>query len=282
MLKLGVFASDPYLSRPHLYEPVAADYELDIAPDWKTWSPERLLARCRGVDVILTGRGSPRLPDALVEDRGRLKYLLHLHGTIRHLVSRRHIEAGLVVTNWGDEIAGVAEGALALLLCQLKQIVTLNAFAKGGPDERIYQAFPATLSGRDVGLYGFGPIGRHMARMLEPLGARLAIYDPYASDVPPHIRRCESLRELFATCQAVSIHCGLNDQTRHSVTAELLALLPQGGIVVNTARGAIVDERALAEAVRSGRIVAGIDVIEDERNWPASPLAPLKIGRAHV
>jgi phosphoglycerate dehydrogenase-like enzyme len=104
----------------------------------------------------------------------------------------------------------------------------------------------------------------------------VAVYDPYAKELPADIRRCATLRELFATCQIISIHCGLNDQTQDSVTRELLELLPQGGIVINTARGAIVDEAALAELVAAGRLLVGTDVIREEGHgkWPQSPLAP--------
>jgi glycerate dehydrogenase len=127
-----------------------------------------------------------------------------------------------------------------------------------------------------VGLYGYGPIGRHMGRMLQAFGARVSIYDPYARDVPAGVLQCATLRELFGTSVAVSIHCGLNDATKGSVTRELLDLLPQGGVLVNTARGAIVVEEDLAAALKAGRIVAGIDVIADEHGadaWQRSALA---------
>ena len=274
MIALGVLAGDEYLKDPQTRAQIGEGYEVHDFSAWRSWDRATLIEKCRSVEVILTGRASPTLPMELAEDLGRLRWLLHLHGTIRHLVDKKLIEKGLVVTNWGDSVAGVAEGAMALLLCQLKQLVTLNRFVHGEPDARAWQAFAPTLNKLDVGLYGYGPIGRHMARMLEPFGARIAIYDPYARDVPAHIRVCSSLRELFATCPVISIHCGLNDQTRNSVTADLLALLPQGGIVINTARGGIVDEEALAKELAANRLLAGIDVIQNEKDWRGSPLAP--------
>jgi phosphoglycerate dehydrogenase-like enzyme len=275
MTPLGVFAEDRVFQIEENLSPLRERYDVRVFADWRSWSSATLLENLRSVEVAVTGRKSPRLPEELANDFGRLRWLCHLHGTIRHLASKRLLEAGLIVTNWGDEVYGVAEGALTLLLCQLKQVVTLNAFTKGGSDERVWQAFRCTLRGLKVGLYGFGPIGRHMARLLEALGADVAIHDPYATNVPAGIRRCASLRELFSTCQAVSIHCGLNDQTRFSVTRELLDLLPQGGIVVNTARGDVVDETALAGLVAEGKLLAGVDVIHDEGNWAGSHLAKL-------
>jgi phosphoglycerate dehydrogenase-like enzyme len=275
MIPLAILAADDWLHHPRVLEELGRDFDVHDFGGWRAWDEPTLAAKCRSVEIALTSRRSPKLPAALAGDFGRLRWLCHCHGTIRHLADRSLLEAGLLVTNWGDHVAGVAEGAMALLLCQLKQLVTLGAHVKGGADERVWQEFDGTLEGLAVGLYGFGPIGRHMARMLAPFGARIAVYDPYAAALPAGVRRCATLRELFATCQAVSIHCGLNDQTRDSVGGELLDLLPQGAVVVNTARGHVVDEAALAERVAAGRLLAGIDVIRDERNWPASPLAPL-------
>ncbi len=235
MINLGILASDDLFNDPGVRRQLA-DFDVHDFADWRGYDPATLLEKIRSVEIVLTGRQSPRLPPQLAKDFGNLRWHCHLFGSVRHLLDKQVVEAGLIVTNWGDQVAEVAEGAMALLLCQLKQLVTLNTFTRGGNDERIYQTFPCTLDGRDVGLYGYGPIGRHMARMLQPFGAKIAVYDPYAHDLPSHIRRCGSLRELFATCQIISLHCGLNDQTRGSVTRELLSLLPQGGIVINTAR----------------------------------------------
>ncbi|TVR16084.1 MAG: hypothetical protein EA401_01920 [Planctomycetota bacterium] len=252
-----------------------APHQVDWLDGCCNWDTNTLTSTIRQYDAIVTARQSPALPDSLRDDLGRLRLLAHCHGTIKHLVSRPHIEAGLMVSNWGDQVAGVAESALSLLLSCLKQLSALNAFVRNDwkDDQRIPAAFPATLSKRDVGLYGFGPIGRHMARMLQPLGPHIAIYDPYATDVPEDFHVCGSLRELFSRCQCISIHCGLNAATEGSVNRELLELLPQGGIVINTARGPIIVEEDLAALVQEGRLRAGIDVINDERNWPTSPLA---------
>jgi phosphoglycerate dehydrogenase-like enzyme len=276
-IPLGILAADDQFRAPKILAQLTAHFEVHDFADWRSYDPRTLVEKCRSVEIVLTGRSSPPLPRSLAKDFGRLRWLCHWHGTIRHLCDKKLVEAGLLVTNWGDAVDGIAEGAMALLLCQLKQLPALDALTKRqATDERIYQMFPCTLKGRDVGLYGFGPIGQHMARMLMPFGARVAIHDPYAKNVPRQIRRCETLRELFATCQIISIHCGLNKQTQDSVGRELLDLLPQGGIVINTARGGIVDEAALAEFVKQGRLLAGVDVIRDEGKWAQSPLAPFR------
>lgn len=252
--------------------------------DCREWSAGELADQCREVDVVVTGRSSPRLPDALADDFGRLKLLAHCHGTIKHLVSVDLIEAGLQVSNWGDNVYGVAEGALALLYGCLKQIPNMDAFIKRdwSGDERIGLTYAATLVERDVGLYGFGPIGRHMARILNALGATVYVYDKFATDLPGDVIPVGSLKELCDRCQIISIHCGLNDGTKGSVNADCLARLPDGGIVINTARGPIIDEDALAAELNAGRLLAGLDVIAHEKRWAQSILNhPLAIFSGH-
>ncbi len=278
MKKLGILAADEHLRDKALWAALAGEYEVLDYSAWPTWDEATLLARLREVEVLVTGRKSPQLPAGLAGNFGHLKWVAHLHGTIRHLVAKPLIEAGLIVTNWGDAVKGVAEGAMALLFACLKQLPAMDHWSRTGEDRRTPRAFADTLSNADVGLYGFGPIGRHMGRMLEAFGATVAVYDPHATDLPPHVRRCATLRELFSTCAILSIHCGLNEATAGSVTRELLMLLPQGGILINTARGGIVVEEDLAAVVADGRIWAGIDVIADEHGanaWERTPLAKL-------
>jgi phosphoglycerate dehydrogenase-like enzyme len=275
MKSVGVLCKDEFFHDDTLKQ-LGAQFEVHDFRAWDGFDQQTLLKNAQSVEILLTGWGSPKLPLELAQDRGKLRYICHTRGSIRHVVPKELIVAGVTVTNWGENwIDVIAEGAMALLFCMLKQLPVLDAWTKGGPDRRIHQAYRCTLKGRDVGLYGFGPIGRHMARMLQVFGAKIAIYDPYAKNVPPHIRRCETLKELFSTCQIISIHCGLNDETRDSVTRELLELLPQGGILINTARGKIVQEEPLAEFVAAGKLLAGLDVCQRESDWPSGPLAKL-------
>lgn len=274
-IPLGILAKDRLFQFPQNLAPLEPYYDIIDLSDWPSYDELTLLQRCRSVEVLVTGRESTGLPHGLVTNFGRLRYLCHLYGSLSGLVGQSHLDAGLLVTNWGDHVESIAEGAMALLLCQLKQVVTLDAHLKGNSDARIYQAYLPHLRGLNVGLYGFGPIGRHMARLFEAFGPILHVFDPHASELPPSINRCASLHELFSRCEIISIHCGLNAATEYSVSDDLLMLLPQGGIVINTARGRIIDEEALAAHVAAGHLLAGCDVISDETDWQHSPLSPL-------
>ncbi len=250
-------------------------YTVHDFSDWRSWPHQQLLEKMRSVHVVMTGRKSPKFPSELIEARGKLQWHCHFHGSVRYLVSREHIEAGLTVTNWGCSMRPVAEGAVALLLATIKQIKQADLYSQTGQDRRFWQGYFPSLPHMRTGLYGLGPIGRNVAEMLLALGARLSYYDPYAEDVPETIRRCDSLAELFESSDAVVVVCGLNDQTRGTVDKTMLEKLPRAAALINVARGPVVVEQDLADLVAQGRILAGCDVICDESDWPASPLAGL-------
>ncbi len=277
MITLLLLTAEDHIHDPSNLQAIPDGYDVRDGRDWRDWTHGKLLAACREAEVIVTGRSSPRLPDELIEDPGRLKWVCHLYGTVRHLLRREHIETGITLSNWGDTIRPVAEGTLALLMCQIRQIPGLDRFSRTDEiDQCIPQSYNVELRGMRVGLFGCGPIGRQLAGMLVALGAKLAIYDPHMDSPPPgDVRVCDTLEDLFSSVPAVCVMCGLNDQTRNSVTRDLLERLPQGGVLINTARGEIVDEDALAELVSAGRLLAGCDVVRNEGNWPGSPLAGL-------
>lgn len=244
---------------------------LQLAAQTSAWSEARMLAACRGADVLLTGWGSRPLPAALAEDPGQLRYVCHLTGTLRDIVPVEVVRSSIPVTNWGDAPAGpVAETALTLLLACLKNVRPhIECKLSGGWVEPSIAAGLGSMEGLRVGLYGFGFIARRFARLAAAMGAVLLVFDPRAEGVPDGICRVGSLEELFAACDAVSIHAPLTEETRGTVTAGHLARLPEGGIVVNTARGAILEEKALFAELARGRLRAGLDVLSTDE----SPLA---------
>ena len=237
-------------------------FEVVDMRDWRDRSAE-LAARCRAVDILVTGKHSPTLPACLGDDPGRLRYICHTRGVVKAYFPRGLLEAGVVLTNWGDAASGVADLALALLLAQLHQVHLRDRLTRGGGPPLRWQSY---------GL-GFGGIGSRFARLCQGLGMAVAAYDPWAAELLSGVERVGSLDELFGGCQAVSIHAGLSDSTRGSVGRAQLARLCDGGIVINTARGPILDESALAAEVATGRLLAACDVIADESAWTASPLA---------
>ncbi|GAK33190.1 hypothetical protein JCM17846_19800 [Iodidimonas nitroreducens] len=133
------------------------------------------------------------------------------------------------------------------------------------------QMIGAELSGRTLGLVGFGSIAREVARRARIMGMRLAIYDPYldaddpalAADLAGVVRL--DLADMLAEADVLSLHVPLTEETRHLIDALALARMQPGAILINAARGGVVDEMALADALRAGRLAgAALDVFETE------------------
>jgi D-3-phosphoglycerate dehydrogenase len=175
---------------------------------------------------------------------------------------------GIAVTNVPDYCTGeVADHTLALLLAVQRRIVQLdrdvhrggwNAFA-AGPIRR--------LDGASLGLVGAGRIPRAVARRAEAFGLRVLAYDPHLSEEawPEHIERRVSLDALVEDSDFVSVHAPATPGTHHIVDERLLRRMRPHAILINTARGALVDSDALARALRDGWIAgAGLDVVEQE------------------
>jgi phosphoglycerate dehydrogenase-like enzyme len=231
---------------------------------------DALLARLREADVLLGSWGSLQIPDALALNPGRVRYLCCVTGSVRGFVSAAHVEAGLPVTNWGDTSAHpIAEGAVCLLLAVLKGLHANIASVRDGGGADTPHRGGGTLRGLNVGLYGFGVIGRRFAELVRPFGCVLRAFDPFVADFPDYVAPVSTLEELFCRSEAVSIHAGLTDATRGTVTADLLARLPRHGILINTARGDIVDQAALFRELESGRLRAGLDVLVEPERLPA-------------
>lgn len=237
-----------------------------------------VLGKIRETDVYLSGHGSICLPEALAADAGRLRYVCHLTGTVQGFVPRALFDAGLPVSNWGDAPAfHLGESCMTLLLAMLKDIPLRVRAVSNGEWGNTPGMRGGSIQGLSIGIYGYGFSGKAFHELIRPFRPRLKIFDPYVEEIPADAVRVQSLRELFEDVQAICIHAALTEQTRGSVTRELLARLPDGGIVVNTARGDIVDEEALFEELRTGRLRAGLDVLagpdwlppeHPARDWP--------------
>ncbi|MCH8474794.1 MAG: hypothetical protein LAT55_06150 [Opitutales bacterium] len=233
------------------------------------WSDDQKAEKIREADVLLTGWDAPAVPEELSENPGRLRYICHIHGEIRRLISRKIVSSPILVSNWGPAPGpGVAEGAMTMLLASLKMIPAHVTEKRAGQWQIKQKEWAGTLRNLRVGIYGMGVIGKEVVKLLTPFGSRLKGFDPYAKDWPEAVERLPSLDDLFAEVDAVVVTAGLNEETRRSVAADQLARLPNGGIVVNVARGAIIDQTALLAEVRAGRLRAGLDVLDtDGKDW---------------
>jgi phosphoglycerate dehydrogenase-like enzyme len=240
-----------------------------------------VLSLLQKTDIALSCWGSLPFPTELSEAPGCLKYCCHLTGQLKEIVPAPFFKKGFLVSNWGDAPAhGIAEGCMTLLLAVLKDLhVRIQVMRKGGweIDKKNYGG---SLERLEVGVYGLGAIGRRFVDMLRPFGCTIRIFDPYVVKLPEGCLRAENLKELFSLSQAVVIHVGLTPETTHSVNAQLLALLPDHGVIINTARAKIIDQEALFAELKKGRLRAGLDVTDPEplpENHPARQFENLLI-----
>lgn len=170
----------------------------------------------------------------------------------------------------GANAAAVAEQALALMLACAKSVPALDARMRAGHwDKATHKSLE--LHGRTVGLVGLGAIGLRFARMAAALGMNVLGYDPYAKALPDFVKPA-SLETLWRESDVISLHCPLTEENRKLLNAASLAQCKRGVIVVNTARGGLIDEDALLAAVRSGQVrAAGLDSFAVEPMVPGHP-----------
>lgn len=163
-----------------------------------------------------------------------------------------------VVAAVGANAAAVAEQALALLLACAKSVVALDARMHAGHwDKATHKSLE--LGGRTVGLVGLGAIGLRFAKMADALGMRVIGFDPFAKNLPAYVQSVD-LDTIWREADAISLHCPLTDENRGMLNATTLAQCKRGVIVVNTARGGLIDEAALLNAVRARQVMAaGLD-----------------------
>ena len=166
----------------------------------------------------------------------------------------------------------VANHAVALLLALARKINRLDRQTRSGGWD-VFRIGPVTrLAGQTVGIFGCGRIGSAVARKLSGFDVRLLGCDPYVATFPPGVQPV-AFERLLAESDYVTIHCPLTDETRHAFDAESLARMRSSAVLINTARGGVVDTRALVEALQQGDLAgAGLDVLEHEPIDPASPL----------
>lgn len=167
----------------------------------------------------------------------------------------------------GANALAVAEYVIAALLMLFRGAYQANARMIDGAWPRSDLQGRET-SGKALALVGLGGIARLVAARAAALGMRVSAFDPYLPVDDPawaEVARHESVESLLAGADAVSVHVPLTDATRHILNADSLGLLAPGAVVVNTARGGIIDDAALAAAIRTGQLAgAALDVFEDE------------------
>ncbi|GHE03262.1 hydroxyacid dehydrogenase [Streptomyces alanosinicus] len=228
-------------------------------------------------EILISGWGCPRLTAGVLDRAPRLRAVMHAAGTVKSLVSDAVWERGIVVSSAADANAGpVIAYTLALITLAARRTLTMAArYGAGWPraDDR------SGADGSTVGIVGASRIGRGVLAGLRgsDAGHRLLLTDPWVTD--EEARRLGAQRvELAELCRrsaVVSVHTPLLPETTGLLDAEMLGLVPDGGVLINTARGAVVDTEALTRECVSGRLEAYLDVTDPEPLPAGHPLLSL-------
>lgn len=244
-------------------------------------SESELLDALSGVECLFS-QASGGIAPGVYPELGRLKLVQLLSAGYDFLDIDLARANGLVVcSNGGANAIAVAEHTMLLILAVLRRLTVLDAEMRSGtarPDATTNHE----LAGRAVGLIGFGFIGKEVAKRLRGFDVDLLYYDveranPETEDALGASYR--SLPELLATADVVSLHTPLNEATHHIVNRETLSQMKPGAVLVNTARGGLVDTDALAEALADGRLMgAGLDVFSTEPPPTDHPLLAPELG----
>ena len=249
----------------------------ELAPLGEVWvsgedralAPAELHDAVRGADAVVTMLHD-RVDDAFLDAAGPgLRVVANVAVGYDNVDVEACRRRGVVVTNTpGVLVDATADLAFALLLGVTRRVREGDALLRDGTPWTWSMSFMlgTGLQGRRLGVVGFGRIGQAVARRALAFGMSVAYtarHDVTDPEAPPAVRL--PLEELLATSDVVSLHCPLTPQTRHLIDGDALRSMRPGAFLLNTSRGPVVDEAALAEALREGWIAgAGLDVFERE------------------
>lgn len=226
----------------------------------------------RDADAVLTRILD--LPVSLLETAKNLK-IISKHGVGYDNIPIEYCrEKGICVTiTPGANGLSVAEHAFTLMLTLSKNIVPVaQGYREKGFIAKTYA--PGTeVTGKTVGIIGLGKIGTIFSGLCRGFGLNVLAYDPYVHEAPDNVTLTDDLEGMLGKVDYLTLHPILTDETRKMINKERLACMKPSAILINTARGPIVDEAALIEALENGKIAAaGLDVTDPEPVSPDSPL----------
>jgi phosphoglycerate dehydrogenase-like enzyme len=269
----------PQLFPPEVLAGLRESVDVDPALVAEDFTDPRVRDTLARTEILVTGWGCPALDAAALDAAPGLRAVLHSAGSVKGFTTPEVWRRGIAVSSAATANAvPVAEYTLAMILLAGKDVL--------GARERLRteRAFPGWgyvpgigNHGRRVGVVGASRIGRRLLELLAPFDLRPALTDPYVDEARAAALGVPllPLDELLRTSDIVTLHAPATPRTRHMIGRRELALMPDGAVLINTARGALVDHEALIAELRTGRLSAILDVTTPEPLPPDSPLHDL-------
>ncbi len=240
-----------------------------------------LISLLPGADACITSWGVAPLDEEVIAAAGSLRAMAHMGSSVKRFVSTAVWRAGISVTSAGIALArDVAETTLGLMIVGRKNVWPLagNIDEGGWRDAPTWDRWRAReLNRATVGIVGASNVGRHVIRLLEAFEVEVLLYDPFVTPDEAEELGVDlvSLEELLSRSNVVSLHAPATGQTRHMLDASSLALMRDDALLINTARGDLIDEPALVAELSAGRFFAFLDVTDPEPPAADSPLRSL-------
>lgn len=247
-----------------------------VAEDLTEPRVREVLAR---TEVLITGWGCPLLDAAALDAAPRLRAVLHAAGSVKGFTTPEVFERGIAVSSAAAANAlPVAEYTLAMILLSGKDVFASRDLLRARRGFPYGDILPGIGNyGRRVGVVGASRIGRRVIELLRPHDLRVSLSDPYVDEAGAARLGVPllPLDDLLRGSDTVTLHAPDTPGTRHLIGARELALMPSGAVLINTARGALVDHDALVAELRTGRLGAVLDVTDPEPLPAGSPLFDL-------
>ncbi|MFF8418350.1 hydroxyacid dehydrogenase [Streptomyces sp. NPDC015680] len=257
----------------------ALDEVCDLAdlPALDDFTTDRARAVLADVEILVTGWGCPPLDAAALAAAPRLRAVVHTAGSVRGHITEQCWDRGIEVSSAAAANAlPVAEYTVAMILLSGKRVLERAREYRAERRRDNWLATPATVGnhGRTVGILSASLIGRRVVELLRPYDLPVLLHDPYVTDAEAAALgvRPVGLAELFAQSDVVSVHTPLLPSTRRLVDRELLTSMRPDAVLINTSRGAVVDQEALTDVLRQDRIRAILDVTDPDPLPAAHPL----------
>lgn len=233
------------------------------------------------IEILITSWGCPRIDAEAIDRMPRLKLIAHLAGSVKGFLDDSVWRRGILVTNAvAANAVPVAEYTLAAILFANKRVFQLHDFYRVHRENRApwsKEAPNVGNYGKTIGIIGASHVGRLVMEHLRRFDFKVLLYDPYVTPLATRDMGATKvgLSELFSQADVVSLHAPLLNDTRHMVGARELALMKDGAILINTARGGLIDQTALEKELCSGRLNAVLDTTDPEVLPAHSPLFEL-------
>lgn len=229
------------------------------------------------VDILICGWRVQKLTEEVLAKANKLKLVCYTAGSVFNTVTDAMYEKGIRIVGGNEAFAeSVAEGTIAYMLAGQRRIKYHNNYmaVNGGREPNFHNH---SLLGKTVGVVGYGAISRHLLKMLKPFSVKVKLFSNHTTPeqaAEMGVQKAD-LKEIFSTCDIISLHCARSDANFHLISDELLGMMKDDALLVNTSRGDVIDEQALIRHLQTGRIRAALDVYEVEMPPMDSPIRQL-------